>query len=147
MTKEAILTPDSFDNFMERVRQETGARTQIELAEILAIRQSSISDAKRRGSVPGEWQLKLMILHSLNPVWLLTGDGPRYVAPSDDKETAAPLMDVPMTRKRVLEVALAKVANGTHALVLVEAAALGGALPHGIDLTADGQDVAALPRQ
>ena len=42
----------NFDEIFERIKIATNTRTQVELAEVLDIRQSSISDAKRRNSVP-----------------------------------------------------------------------------------------------
>jgi Bacteriophage CI repressor helix-turn-helix domain. len=44
-----------FAEIYERIKLATNSRTQVELAEVLDIRQSSISDAKRRNSVPGDW--------------------------------------------------------------------------------------------
>ena len=48
-----------FTEIYERIKLVTNCRTQVELAELLNIRQSSISDAKRRDSVPGDWYMKL----------------------------------------------------------------------------------------
>ena len=42
-----------YNETIERIKAVTHTRTQTALAEILEIRQSSISDAKRRQSVPG----------------------------------------------------------------------------------------------
>ena len=47
----------AFDEALERIKRATGARTQVDLAAILGIRQSSISDAKRRQSIPADWLL------------------------------------------------------------------------------------------
>lgn len=44
----------SFDAQMERIHRATGTRTQVELAEFLGIRQSAVSDARRRGKIPAE---------------------------------------------------------------------------------------------
>ena len=44
----------AFAEIYERIKLATNSRTQVELAEVLDIRQSSISDAKRRNSVPGD---------------------------------------------------------------------------------------------
>ena len=49
----------NFDEILDRIKKATGARTQVELASLLGIRQSSISDAKRRNSVPADWYMKL----------------------------------------------------------------------------------------
>lgn len=62
---------------MDRIFKAAGCRTQTELAELLGIRQSSISDAKRRGSVPAEWLLTLLRIRGINPEWVLSGSGPR----------------------------------------------------------------------
>lgn len=42
-----------FQEVYDRIRCATNARTQTELAAVLEIRQSSISDAKRRNSITG----------------------------------------------------------------------------------------------
>lgn len=65
-----------FTEIYERIKLATNCRTQVELAELLNIRQSSISDAKRRDSVPGDWYMKLFEHFGLNPDWLKYGVGP-----------------------------------------------------------------------
>ncbi len=67
----------------KRVFEAAACRTQVELADVLDIRQSSISDAKRRNSIPSEWLLKILRFKRINPEWILTGEGPRYLVPSD----------------------------------------------------------------
>ena len=52
--------------------------TQIQIAEQLEIRQSSISDAKRRKSIPAEWFLKALEKGGLDPEWIRTGEGPKF---------------------------------------------------------------------
>ena len=82
-----------FQEVYDRIRQVTNAPTQVELAKVLGIRQSSISDAKRRGSIPPEWYLTLFDKFGLNPDWLKKGLGPMYLrtemgyTPSDDSLT------------------------------------------------------------
>jgi len=70
-------TADGFDAIYTRICGELGIRTQVELAAALGIRQSSISDAKRRGAIPADWQLTLLETFGLNPTWLRTGQGPK----------------------------------------------------------------------
>ena len=65
-----------FTEIYERIKLATNCRTQVELAELLNIRQSSISDAKRRDSVPGDWYMKLFERFGLNPDWLKYGVEP-----------------------------------------------------------------------
>ena len=69
----------SFAEIYGRITLATNCRTQMELAEVLGIRQSSISDAKRRNSVPGDWYMKLFEKFGLNPDWLKQGMGPMYL--------------------------------------------------------------------
>lgn len=72
-----------FQAAYERILEATGLRTQSEVAVLLGIQQSSISDAKRRKSIPDQWLLTLFDKHSLNPGWLRTREGPRYLTGSD----------------------------------------------------------------
>lgn len=69
---------------LARVFEAAGCRTQLELAAILDIRQSSISDAKRRGAIPSDWLIKLLCLRGINPTWIMDGIGPKFLAPSDN---------------------------------------------------------------
>ena len=75
----ALGLASSFDEQMTRIQLVTGTRTQIELADLLGIRQSSISDAKRRGKIPADWLITIMRTKDVHPEWILTGNGPCYV--------------------------------------------------------------------
>ena len=52
-------------NPLARVFEAANCRTQEELAGLLGIRQSAVSDAKRRKSVPSEWLVCLFRLRSV----------------------------------------------------------------------------------
>ncbi len=78
-----MTSKNSFDEQMDRIRQITGTRTQLELANLLGIRQSSVSDAKRRGMIPVKWLDTLRRLKNVNPDWILYGVGAQYLAPAD----------------------------------------------------------------
>lgn len=69
----------NFDEIFERIKRATNTRTQMELADVLDIRQSSISDAKRRNSIPAEWYMKLFESFGLSPDWLKKGTGPMFL--------------------------------------------------------------------
>ena len=69
-----------FEAQMERIKMITGKRTQTELAELLGVKRSSVSDAKRRGKVPSGWLVVLMHDKHANPEWILTGNGPALVS-------------------------------------------------------------------
>ncbi len=75
------LSDGQFAAAMERIAASLGARTQVAMAGMMNIRQSSISDAKRRRRIPDRWLLKLVIDHNLNPVWILYGTGSKHLAP------------------------------------------------------------------
>lgn len=79
----------AFEAIMGRIKLVTGARTQVQLAEVLEVRQSSISDAKRRCSVPDTWLVKLERSHKVLAIWLLDGEGPKFVGgPAHEAITA-----------------------------------------------------------
>lgn len=81
-----------FEDALERIKKATGARTQVQLAEVLDVRQSSISDAKRRCSIPSDWFLKLYRSHGLDPDWLAEGVEPVYINASKSKIPADTLL-------------------------------------------------------
>ena len=74
-----------FEEAMERIRQTTGLRTQVQLAACLNIRQSSISDAKRRDNIPDSWLVGLFEKYDLNPGWIKTGNGAAFLIGDPDR--------------------------------------------------------------
>lgn len=72
---------------LDRVYKETGCRTQAQLAELLGIKHSSISDAKKRNAIPAEWLVKLLHLKGINPEWILTRLGPKKLGPAGEPAT------------------------------------------------------------
>lgn len=94
---------------MQRIYEATETRTQVGLAEMLGIRQSSISDAKRRGSIPHMWLLKIALDKGIHPEWIMTGKGPHFIVASEDGfEMAPPVKRVPvdeLTRNEFLAIA------------------------------------------
>ena len=66
---------DTFDSFFKRVQNATGIQSQNELASVLGVNRSAVSQAKRKGSVPARWILQLSRKFGLNPDWLETGFG------------------------------------------------------------------------
>ena len=71
---------------LNRVFAAAECRTQVELADFLGIRQSSISDAKKRQAIPAEWLVKLLRLKGISPEWIMTGLGPKRLGPANDEE-------------------------------------------------------------
>ena len=71
---------------LARVFAAAECRTQVELADFLGIRQSSISDAKKRQAIPAEWLVKLLRLKGISPEWIMAGLGPKRLGPANDEE-------------------------------------------------------------
>jgi len=90
-----------FEAALSRLHAMLGTRTQVELARWLGIRQSSISDAKRRGSIPEAWLVTAWRGVGANPDWIVTGEGAAYLreAPErggpDGKYIPAPAPEAP----------------------------------------------------
>ena len=101
---DQVYLASEFDEQMKRIQFVIRARTHIEFAEFFGVRQASISDAKRRGKIPAGWVLTIMRSLNVNPEWILTGRGRRYlddkVAACNDMEPAHDVFDaVEMARK------------------------------------------------
>ena len=80
---------DAFDAQLQRVFAAAKCRTQLALADFLGIKQSSVSDAKRRKSIPPDWLVKLFEKRRINPDWIYTGTGGQFLPPAVDGEEAA----------------------------------------------------------
>ena len=72
----------TFNEIMLRIHSVANTKTQAELAEFLGIRQSSISDSKKRRAIPAEWLVKLLRHKNINPDWVLLGVEPKYLGPA-----------------------------------------------------------------
>ena len=73
----------NFEEAKGRVYLITGAKNQVDLADILCVAQSSISDAEKRHSIPASWLLALLYIYDVNPIWVLTGKGCMYLHGDD----------------------------------------------------------------
>ncbi len=76
----------AFEFQYKRVFEAAECRTQVELADFLEVRQSSISDARRRQSIPAEWRMKLFAKKRVNPEWVICGQGSKYLVPTDAEQ-------------------------------------------------------------
>lgn len=75
----------SFEQFFQRVTQVTGVTTQQELANLLGVNRSAVSQAKQKRGIPEKWLLSLVRSHGVNPDWLLTGLGSMRLGGVDDE--------------------------------------------------------------
>jgi hypothetical protein len=86
-----------FEAAMARIHAITGTRTQVELAKVLGIRQSSISDAKRRQSIPDSWLQTIIWKFDGNPRWVLGESERPYICEDTSRDLAnpAPMVTAP----------------------------------------------------
>jgi hypothetical protein len=84
MSQQSVSS--AFEAQYRRVFEAAESRTQVELAAFLEIRQSSISDAKRRQSIPAEWLVTLFTKKRINLEWILWGEGAQYLVPVDAEQ-------------------------------------------------------------
>ncbi|MFZ5813231.1 MAG: LexA family transcriptional regulator [Thermodesulfobacteriota bacterium] len=64
-----------FDAFYHRAESACGVKSQSELASLLGVHRSAVTQAKNKGSVPRSWVLTLARQFGADPEWLLTGRG------------------------------------------------------------------------
>ena len=86
-----------YANALKRFFEAAECRTQSELAKFLGIWQSSISDSKKRNTIPAEWLLTLWRKKGINPDWVIHGVGSRFLRVADE---AANLPVVYITERR-----------------------------------------------
>lgn len=70
------MKPDTFEDAYARIQAATHTRTQTEIANLLGIKQSSISDAKKKNTIPDGWLVTLYRSCGLEPDWILFGQEP-----------------------------------------------------------------------
>jgi len=70
------VKPDTFEDAYARIQAATKTRTQTEIAALLGIKQSSISDAKKKNTIPDGWLITLYRACGLEPDWILYGQEP-----------------------------------------------------------------------
>ena len=85
---------DEFEKVFERLKAISNTSTQAELADVLHIRQSSISDAKRRNSVPSDWLIKFFDLFGTNPDYLRYGSKPVFLKKNGQYKCSQDVRDV-----------------------------------------------------
>lgn len=82
-----VQEPDnSFEAQYKRVFAVVECKTQAALAEVLGIRQSSISDAKRRKAIPADWLMKLFEKKRINPEWIRYGTGTKILISTNPEQ-------------------------------------------------------------
>lgn len=72
---------------ISRIMQAAGIKTQRELAILLEVPEQSISDYKKKDSLPASWLIRLCGSHQINPNWIQTGVGPTFVGEASGGQT------------------------------------------------------------
>ena len=81
------MPPTHFDSFLKRLFSATGIESQTELANILDVNRSAITQARKKGSIPANWILQLFRTYGLNPTWLENGNGETYLRPRTEENS------------------------------------------------------------
>lgn len=92
-----------FDAFFHRAQDACGVKSQSELAGLLSLHRSAVTQAKNKDSVPKAWALILSRLFGVDPQWLLTGRGGPHGQAGEAGAEAAPegFFLVPKVRARL----------------------------------------------
>ena len=88
-----------FDAFLQRIFRTTDITTQTELANVLQINRSAITQARKKDTVPARWILRLFRTFGLNPGWLESGTGQPYLKLSPAEE--AEFKHIPKVKARL----------------------------------------------
>ncbi len=78
------MTSPKFKYFFRRISDTTGIFSQTQLASILKVNRSAITQAKKNDSIPPKWILQLSKEFGLNPEWIETGIGEKFLRNDDD---------------------------------------------------------------
>ncbi len=70
-----VIMPSSFARFQDA----SGCLSKGELADMLGVRLTLVIDAKKRDRIPDEWLRRLQTIRGINPQWVLTGEGQKYI--------------------------------------------------------------------
>jgi len=77
----------NFNPFYNRLTGEGHITSQKDLASILGVDSSAVSQAKKRNSIPLSWVTILSQRLSLNPKWIETGFGEKHISGLNDSES------------------------------------------------------------
>ena len=90
---------ENFNIFFNRVCKTLGISSLAELADTLGVNRSSITQARKKDSVPANWLLELFRSHGLNPDWAAGGNGPERLRPCSENDDS--FFPVPKVQARL----------------------------------------------
>ena len=70
---------------MSRLLDASECKNQLELAKFLDLHPSAVAAGKKRGKLPPAWLLTALRKKGVNPDWIATGSGPRFLVPSPNE--------------------------------------------------------------
>lgn len=73
------MNASDFNIIIDRVFEATGIDSQTELARVLKINRSAVTQARKKGHVPDRWLLQLYRKFGLNPEWVESGAGRTFL--------------------------------------------------------------------
>jgi phage repressor protein C with HTH and peptisase S24 domain len=93
------MVASRFETFIRRVKQATCISSLNKISVDLGVHRSSITQARKRDSIPAKWILQLFRKHRLNPDWLESGTGPQFLNSSEIPEDG--FVRIPKVRARL----------------------------------------------
>jgi phage repressor protein C with HTH and peptisase S24 domain len=93
------MSDTRFESFLQRVFEATGITSQTELASVLKINRSAITQARKKNSIPDKWILQLYKTFGLNPDWVETGSGPTFIKKSVSNDSI--FKNIPKVKARL----------------------------------------------
>jgi len=93
------MSASKFESFLQRVFQATGLTSQTELASVLKVNRSAITQARKKNSIPDKWILQLYKTYGLNPDWVETGSGQTFIKKSASDDSI--FKNIPKVRARL----------------------------------------------
>ena len=88
-----------FDQVIQRVFKATGIESQTELAKVLQVNRSAVTQARKKGCVPDRWLLLLYREFGLSPEWMETGMGRIFLKQQLREESS--FKKVPKVKARI----------------------------------------------
>lgn len=88
----------NFDSFYQRLFSEGIIASQRELASLLGVKGSAISQAKKRKVIPRAWITEISEKMNLTPKWIKTGNGEKYFDKPDDNNHSFEIVPKVKTR-------------------------------------------------
>lgn len=81
-----------FDEVWERILSSTEITNQTELAVIVGVKQSSVSNRRSKNVWPEEWAYRVASRYGLLTEWILTGEGPRSLRTLKEDSYSVPIL-------------------------------------------------------